>query len=154
LDRIPDWGYRGKYKSVVQIVMEQILSGKNSYDYFQRDIDPASLNFKYCSAHISNGDHPRCMALLADVQDTDKKFCSCGCVVYCSEACRGKDSYSVELSRGLNYIPQHEDDDNTQLLTHNEVCKPYLSPEKWTAISVYLRKYRAEFNRYPGPFYA
>ena len=81
--------------------------------YFQvDDTEVASLDFKYCIAHISNGDHPRCMVLLADVPDAHKQYCRNGCVVYCSEACKGKDSYSVELSRGLNCIPLDDDDEH------------------------------------------
>jgi len=150
--RIPDWGYRGPYKSIVQITMEKILAERGRSNQSCRMLAEGEKleRFTYCSSYISNGDHPKCMVLLADVREADKRFCHCGCVVYCSDACKGKDSYTVDYSRGLNYCG---DEDFSEMVTHEDLCEPYLPPNEWTAVSVFLREYQAQFGHYPGPFF-
>lgn len=131
--------YKGPYKPYLQIEMENIL--------MMCDWEA----FKCCCARD-------CGKNLENTGFLKRKFCKCGCVVYCSEKCK----QSALLDKQHRVVPNvyrcdgHEEDmkeDRTNMFCHADLCEPYMAPRKWPAIGKKLKQYYTKFGHYPGPFF-
>lgn len=131
-ERNPTTKYKGPWKPYLQIEMENYLSMCEWRE------------FKSCCARD-------CNKLLESVNFMDRKFCRCGCVIYCSIKCQE----TALTDKQYRILPSiyRQNDETKQTVSHADLCQPYMPSRTWPAVGAKLKGYKLKFGKYPGPFF-